>query len=208
MSFRTASESMPFYQDGLDDDEKGWYYWDPAELWEVIKDTFSGPFESLDVAQKKLLEHNRIVATLNCAQAMAEYIHLDQIDKQGRPIIEHIRRVYRACRSLSLEQRVAAILHDSIEDCEEKIDTLSIAMLFGPVVKDLVWTLTKKKRNSSDYKRYIEAVMDKPSAIPIKLADLYDNLDERRGPIPDSLRKRYVEAKERLESAYRKERAS
>lgn len=37
-----------------------------------------------------------------------------------------------------------------------------------------------------------------PLAIPIKLTDLADNLDPARGPIPDSLRERYVKATAQL----------
>lgn len=116
--------------------------------------------------------------SVGLAQSLAEYLLRDQKDKQGRPLIEHVRRVYNSCQSLSLEQRLAAILHDVIED-----------------------GMTLSRHPDQDYKTYIQSIACYPDAILIKLADLNDNLDERRGPIPDSLRDRYQKAKEHLESA-------
>lgn len=146
---------------------------------------------------------------IDLAQSLAEYLLRNQKDKQGRPLTEHVRRVYNACRSLSLEQRLAAILHDVIEDgstpeLEGKQNRPYeirgiIEVLFGKNVHNLVYTLSRKDHQT--YDGYIHSITQKPDAILIKLADLNDNLDERRGPIPDSLRQRYLKARDYLQQA-------
>jgi guanosine-3',5'-bis(diphosphate) 3'-pyrophosphohydrolase len=137
---------------------------------------------------------------LNCAEAIAEYVHFGQKDKQGRPYIEHVARVAKACRNLTIEQRVAAILHDTLEDHADKVTAWAIEILFGSQVAELVAALSRSPVTS--YGHYIEQVARYPLAIPIKLADLTDNLDPARGPIPDSLRERYEKASVLLLAAY------
>lgn len=138
-------------------------------------------------------------AALRCADAISEYIHHGQLDKQGRPIIEHIRRVYQKCVAAGLDQDqlLAAILHESLEDAADKIDIHTITLLFGSPVRDLVLALTRRP-GIETYRQYIQRVSLNPRAIPIKLADLTDNLDESRGPIEPSLRARYLEARKVL----------
>lgn len=144
--------------------------------------------------------------TLNCAEALAEYVHFGQVDKQGRPYIEHVMRVAKACRNLSLDQRVAAILHDVLEDHPDKISRELLFRLFGEDVTGLVEALTKGYgwRWSETYEQYTDNLSTVPLAIPIKLADLADNLDPARGPIPDSLRERYEKAAGQLMATWAK----
>lgn len=138
-----------------------------------------------------------ISSGIDLAKSLASYLHCYQLDKQGRPYIEHIRRVYNACRSLSVEQRISALLHDSLEDQSEKVDAHVIRTLFGAHVLEIVTALTRRHRE--DYEYYIRRVAECPDAILIKLADLNDNLDESRGPIEESLRQRYIKARAYLE---------
>ena len=136
---------------------------------------------------------------LRTADALAELCLSGNLDKQGRPLIEHVRRVGAACSGLSDERRLAALLHECIED--GGLDERSIALIFGDPVADLVGALSR--RPGEDYMgRYI-ASMPKlcPRAVPVKLADLADNLDPSRGSIPDSLRRRYERAREILISS-------
>lgn len=146
-----------------------------------------------------------IESGIDLAQSLASYLHCYQLDKQGRPYIEHIRRVYNSCRSLSVEQRIAALLHDSLEDQNEKIDAHVIRTLFGAHVLEIVTALTRRHRE--DYEYYIRRVAECPDAILIKLADLNDNLSEERrypGDENNHLRRRYLKAKEYLESCVAK----
>lgn len=133
---------------------------------------------------------------------LARYLLRDKVDKQGRPLIEHSMRVAARCGEMSLsdEQQIAAILHDCIEDGELASGRIwhshsgasTIDALFGGKVYRIVRRLSRDEEMS--YADYIEGVSLLPEAIPIKLADLADNLDTSRGPIPDSLRERYEKA--------------
>jgi len=142
---------------------------------------------------------NPIDPALRAADAVAELCLSGKPDKQGRPLIEHVRRVAAACLGLSLDQRLAALLHECIED--GGLDERSITLIFGLPVANIVGALTR--RPSERYlEHYIECMPEIcPLAVPIKLADLADNLDPSRGPIPNSLRRRYERAREILMAA-------
>lgn len=136
---------------------------------------------------------------LRLADSLAEYILRDRLDKQGQTLVAHARRVAAKVSHLSHEQRLAALLHDTIEENVTQSSELSatIYSLFGVTVSNLVDTLTRKP--DRDYQEYIEIVALYPQARAIKLADLNDNLDPSRGPIEESLRLRYEKAKRLIE---------
>lgn len=142
-------------------------------------------------------EQTREITLLNCAEALAEYLHFEQVDKQGQPYIYHVQRVYKSCYQLSIEQRVAAVLHDAIEDSEGKFTFETALSIFGQKIAILLDALTRRKSEES-YVAYIKRLARTPEAVPIKLADLADHLDPERGAIPDSLRERYLDAREWL----------
>lgn len=135
---------------------------------------------------------------LRLADALADVIIHDITDKHGQPLILHCRRVAEACSGLTIEQRIAAILHDCIEDSPSKRVEEIIDTVFGTRVYCLVLYLSRIA--GEEYCGYIRLLAEEePDAIPIKLADLEDNLDASRGDIPESLRERYIEAKQYLE---------
>lgn len=150
------------------------------------------------MSKSMTFHEERIV--LEAARALSCYLHLDQVDKQGRPHFEHVQRVANECSSLNIEQHVAAYLHDVLEDTDADsghgIDYYAILSIFGVDVAKLVRSLTRLPGQT--YHQYIVSVAENPIAIPIKLADLDDNLDESRRPIPESLRKRYLRARDYL----------
>lgn len=142
------------------------------------------------------------------ADALADYALAGVVDKQGRPLIEHCRRVAENCRSkgMSEEQQIVAVLHDVEEDGNiNGLIGLSIQSLFEWVfphpIADLVHSLTRGK--DEPYKDYIRSLSEE--AAEIKLEDLADNLDVQRGPIPESLRLRYEEAVRVLNSSPRRQ---
>lgn len=144
---------------------------------------------------------NHLTAKLNAAEAITEYVLHGLLDKQGQPTVEHCQRVAKSCRSLTLDQRLAAILHDAVEDSCGRLTLEVVETLFGRPCRDIVDALTRRPMES--YQAYIERVRHCPEAILVKLADLNDNLDESRGTSPEvqTLRPRYLKAKERLEIA-------
>lgn len=144
------------------------------------------------------------ILKINLAQALAEWSLFGVVDKNNRPTIEHVRRVANACQFLSPDQYFAAILHDSIEDCEGVIYPTelhaAIEKLFGKKTLAIVLSLTHNKICES-YEEYIERLARNRLAIPVKLADLADNMDPARGEFPgrDRLLARYEKAKAYLE---------
>lgn len=132
------------------------------------------------------------------AEALARYVHRDQVDRQGAPYVGHLERVARSTNAwsgTSDAMLAAAWLHDAIED--GRLSWLAANDLFPAEVVSLLDILTR--RRDERYERYIARVSGCLGATVIKLADLRDNLDSARGPIPASLRRRYQRALARLE---------
>lgn len=117
---------------------------------------------------------------LDRAITIATKAHRGQKEKNGRPYIEHPMRVMEGCTST--DARIAAVLHDVIEDSPGyTIDTLK-AEGFSPNVITAVILLTKSKQE--DYWDYLIRIKTNPIAREVKLADLRDNLDLGRIPRP------------------------
>lgn len=151
-----------------------------------------------------MTDQEQFALALALADALAAYALRDKTDKQGRPLIEHSRRVWTTIRDLpehSNEQEIAALLHDTVEetaahDFSNRVTPELLTVLFGYSVSSLVDLLTP--RPDRNYQEYIEVVALYPHARAIKLADLTDNLDASRGPIEPSLKQRYERAKQLL----------
>jgi (p)ppGpp synthase/HD superfamily hydrolase len=95
--------------------------------------------------------------------------------------------------------RMAAVLHDVVEDTEITLDDLRDAG-YRPEVVDAIDALTHDSHNS--YEQYIERIARNPVARRVKIADLEENLiNNRRSPLApgnaDRIR-RYEAALDRL----------
>jgi len=99
-------------------------------------------------------------------------------DRYGSPYILHPFRVM--ARVCSLAEKVAALLHDTVEDSALTIDDLRREGLPDEVVEGID-CLTK--RGNEPYELYIGRVMTNPLAVKVKIADLEDNMDLRRIPV-------------------------
>ena len=95
-------------------------------------------------------------------------------DKGGADYVDHILRV--ASRFSGL-QKVAALLHDLLEDCPWW-SFAAICNLFPKEVCDAVMALTKSPEES--YNHYISGLMGNQWAIEIKISDLEDNMNITR----------------------------
>jgi (p)ppGpp synthase/HD superfamily hydrolase len=136
------------------------------------------------------------------AVLIADLLLTGKVDKHGQPLINHCQRVAAACRAQNLteDQCIAAVLHDTAEEHNAPTQVIgAIELLFGFDVANMVDYLTR--RPNCLYVQYILRLEDLPATIPIKIADLADNLDPSRGPIPESLRARYQHAKALLEAS-------
>ena len=125
------------------------------------------------------------------ARSIATDAHEGQVDKAGRPYIEHPKRVVD--RLTSPEARSAAWLHDTVEDTEVTADDLSAAGLPDSVVEAVV---VLSRRSGEDRNDYYQRVRTNPLALEVKLADVADNSDPARLALLDS------ETAERLTAKY------
>jgi guanosine-3',5'-bis(diphosphate) 3'-pyrophosphohydrolase len=115
------------------------------------------------------------MATLERAIAIAAAAHESQVDKAGEAYILHPLRVM--LRVTSLHERMAAVLHDVIEDTDVTLHQL-IAEGFPPEVTAAVDALTKRPGESRTQAALRAA--NNPIAREVKLADNAENMDLTR----------------------------
>jgi len=101
--------------------------------------------------------------------------HAGQKGKDGTPYILHPLRLMT--RMDTDTERMAAVLHDAIEDSHLTLDDLRAAGFPDPVLT-AVKLLTHEEGIS--YEDYVERLKPHPIARRIKIADLEDNSDIRR----------------------------
>jgi (p)ppGpp synthase/HD superfamily hydrolase len=116
-----------------------------------------------------------IMTTLERAIAIAAAAHAGQVDKAGQPYILHPLRVM--LRVTSEHERMAAVLHDVVEDTGVSLQQL-IAEGFPPQVIAAVDALTKRHGESR-----VEAAQRASTNLigcEVKLADNAENMDLTR----------------------------
>jgi (p)ppGpp synthase/HD superfamily hydrolase len=118
---------------------------------------------------------------LERAIACAFHAHAGQKypSPEPEPYILHPLRVM--CAVEGPHARMAAVLHDVIEDTDVTLADLQIAGYPRPVI-DAVDCLTH--RDGETYARYIERVATDPLATIVKVADLRDNLRNNKSLPP------------------------
>ncbi|MET0137553.1 MAG: HD domain-containing protein [Sphingobium sp.] len=114
--------------------------------------------------------------SLEDAIILACTAHRRQVDKGGAPYILHPLRVMLAVSGD--ERRIAAVLHDVVEDCG--IDPATIADRFGDAVAQAVVALSRNE--GEDYDAFVERCAGNPIARDVTRADIADNLDLSRLP--------------------------
>ena len=115
------------------------------------------------------------MSTLERAVALAAEAHAGQVDKAGAPYILHPLRVM--LRLAGTDERIAAVLHDMIEDCAWTPERLRLEG-FSEAVVAAVEALSK--RPGEEYESAIRRAAADPVARAVKLADLADNSDLSR----------------------------
>lgn len=122
---------------------------------------------------------SRSALTLERAIALAATKHAGQLDKGGQPYILHPLRVMMALGEVPDWVRIAAVLHDAIEDTDLTLEGLRQEGASDRVV-ELLSLLTRPPHRS--YQEYIEAIGEDEEAELIKIADLEDNMRLDRQP--------------------------
>ncbi|MFJ7312990.1 HD domain-containing protein [Pseudomonas sp. NPDC098747] len=113
--------------------------------------------------------------TLERAIAIAATAHAGQVDKGGAPYILHPLKVM--LRMTTLKERIVAVLHDVVEDCEISLDDLRKEG-FSEEVLSAIESVTKVPGES--YEDFVERAAQNPIGRVVKLADLEENSDLSR----------------------------
>jgi (p)ppGpp synthase/HD superfamily hydrolase len=113
--------------------------------------------------------------TLERAIAIAAAAHAGQVDKGGAPYILHPLKVM--LRMTTLEERIVAVLHDVVEDCDISLDDLRKEG-FSEEVLSAIESVTKVPGES--YEDFVERAAQNPIGRVVKLADLEENSDLSR----------------------------
>lgn len=126
---------------------------------------------------------------------IARRCHEGQVDRAGRPYIEHPERV--SALVTSNEEKMAALLHDVLEDTDMTVEEL-LRLGVAPTVVTAVEALTKREGES--YEDFVRRAATNSIARAVKLADLADNSDEKRLVLLDPeeaawFRAKYAKAK-------------
>lgn len=98
--------------------------------------------------------------------------HTGQRDKMGCAYFQHPMRV--AMRCCTDEEKMVALLHDTIEDTDVTPEYL-LAEGFPQSVVDGILSVTK--RNGESYEDFVARAKQNPLGRVVKLQDLEDNLD-------------------------------
>lgn len=112
---------------------------------------------------------------LNKAINLAKKYHKGQVDKGGEPYVGHPLRVMEGVETL--EEKVLAVLHDVLEDCDVSAEQLIEEGIPKELVEKLI-ILCKEK--NEDYFHYINRIKNDKATINVKLSDLKDNMDLKR----------------------------
>ena len=126
------------------------------------------------------------------AKDLAERAHAGQVDKAGRPYIEHVARVAAAVAD-DPEAEAVAWLHDVLEDCPGYEDEIS------RLPCETMWAAYLLDRARAPLECYYARIHRNAIALRVKLADIADNSDESRLALLDEktaarLRRKYAKA--------------
>jgi (p)ppGpp synthase/HD superfamily hydrolase len=131
---------------------------------------------------------------LEDAIILAAQAHRGQQDKAGRPYILHPLAVMLKMRTD--EERIAAALHDVVEDSPTTLDDLR---RLGYSERVLMAVDHVTRREGEDYDAFVRRAGEDPLARAVKLGDLENNMDTTRlGEITERDRERLA----RYERAY------
>lgn len=111
------------------------------------------------------------------AVAIAADAHAGQRDKNGAPYILHLLRVM--ARMGSDEERMAAVLHDVVEDSGGRW-TLQGLREAGFPARVVAAVDAISRREGEEYADFVVRAAGDPLARAVKLADLQDNMDLTR----------------------------
>jgi (p)ppGpp synthase/HD superfamily hydrolase len=113
------------------------------------------------------------MTNLERAMEIATEAHDGQVDKTGRPYLEHCERIVNAVDTL--DEKIVGYLHDVIEKSGWTRSRLE-AEGFSATIVSAVDALTR--REEEDDVSFVRRAASNPLAQAVKLADLEDNLQQ------------------------------
>ncbi|MFD7654019.1 HD domain-containing protein [Actinosynnema sp. NPDC059797] len=128
--------------------------------------------------------------TVDDAVRIARAAHEGQVDKSGHPYIGHPLRVMSLVSGE--HARMAAVLHDVVEDTSVTVDDL-LAAGCPPEVVRTVLALTHADGESQE--QYLARVLTDPVAVAVKRADIADNTSPPRLALLDQATQDRLRAK-------------
>jgi len=119
------------------------------------------------------------MSTIERAIAIALEAHAGQVDKAGAPYILHPLRVMLSLDTL--DERIAAVLHDVVEDSSWTLTRLRAEGFPEPV---LLAIDAVTRRDGESYEGFVARAGQDPIGRRVKLADLQDNANLARIAAP------------------------
>jgi len=116
---------------------------------------------------------------IKTAMCIAKEAHAGQVDKAGTDYIFHPITVALLCGNA--QEKAVALLHDTLEDCPDKVTYDMLVEQVGKDVADAVRILTNDG-SQGNYLEYVRSIKDSGNklAISVKKADLTMNMDLSR----------------------------
>jgi len=141
-----------------------------------------GQFEEVPETEALMLlnsQRNKYNQLLELAIKVATEAHAGQVDKGGKPYINHPQAV--AASLTNTEYKIVAYLHDVCEDTSITFDDLK-DMGFTYRIVNSIRLLTKN--DELTYEEYLRRLRMDSCARAVKMADLKHNMDITRIPNP------------------------
>ncbi len=145
------------------------------------------------------------IALIEKAFDFADKAHKGQVRVSGEPYITHLVETAFLVSQLKLDvpSVVAALLHDTIEDCEVKAEELEGA--FGPEIADIVQGVTKltrigfeskEEKQAENFRKMLIAMAKDIRVVLVKLCDRLHNMRTLSFMSQDSQRRIAEETKD------------
>ncbi|GGG61312.1 HD domain-containing protein [Paenibacillus radicis (ex Gao et al. 2016)] len=112
---------------------------------------------------------------IETAISIALQAHKGQTDKGGMPYILHPLAVMN--RVSAMEEKIAAVLHDVVEDSDVTLEQLR-QLGFSAEIVEAVQGLTKQEGES--YDAFVARAAANPISKRVKIADIQENMDLSR----------------------------
>mgnify|MGYP002517161147 FL=1 len=141
-----------------------------------------GQFEEISESEALMLldsQRDKYNQLLELAIKVATEAHVGQVDKGGKPYINHPQAV--AASLTNTEYKIVAYLHDVCEDTSMTFDDLK-DMGFTYRIVNSIRLLTKT--DELTYEEYLRRLRMDSCARAVKIADLKHNMDITRIPNP------------------------